>query len=61
MREYYREFCTGILNELSQDDLEYYRKCSLDIWHALITSKPELEELILPQLTNKLGDSSKKV
>jgi len=51
----------GVLVDLSKDDLEYYRKLALDILVDLISSKPEIEELILNVLINKLGDTSKKV
>lgn len=61
IKEIYREYVMGVLVDLSKDDLEYYRKLALDILVDLIASKPEIEELILNILINKLGDNSKKV
>ena len=52
---------TNILVDLSKDDIEYYRKLALDILVELMTKKPEIEEVILNILINKLGDSSKKI
>jgi hypothetical protein len=61
VKEIYRDFVTNILVDLSKDDIEYYRKLALDILVELITKKPEIEEVILNILINKLGDSSKKI
>ena len=61
MKEIYRDFVTNILVDLSKDDIEYYRKLALDILVELMTKKPEIEEVILNILINKLGDSSKKI
>lgn len=52
---------TSILVSFSKDNLEYFRKVGLDILVDLISNKPEIEELILGILINKLGDSAKKV
>ena len=52
---------TNVLVELSKDGLEYYRKQALEILVQLMTSKPEIEDIILSILINKLGDQSKKV
>lgn len=57
----YREFVTEILAGFVKDDLEYLRKIGLDVLVYLIQNKPEIEEVILTNLVNKLGDSSKKV
>lgn len=46
---------------LTKDDLEYFKKLALTILVDLISSKPEIEEVILGILINKLGDLSKKV
>jgi hypothetical protein len=47
--------------DLSKDDIEYYRKMALDMLVELMAKKPEIEEVILSILINKLGDSSKKI
>lgn len=60
-KEIYRDFVTNILVDLSKDDIEYYRKLALDILVHLMTKKPEIEEVILSILINKLGDGSKKI
>jgi ribosome biogenesis protein MAK21 len=52
---------TQILSELAKDPLEYYRKQALHILTGLLTSKPEIEDIILSLLVNKIGDTSKKV
>lgn len=61
VKEIYRDFITAILVDLSKDDIEYYRKLALDIMVELMSKKPEIEEVILSILINKLGDSSKKI
>ena len=61
IKEIYRDFVTNILVDLAKDDIEYYRKLALDILVELMTKKPEIEEVILNILINKLGDSSKKI
>jgi hypothetical protein len=61
IKEIYRDFVTNILVDLSKDDIEYYRKLALDILVELMAKKPEIEEVILNILINKLGDSSKKI
>lgn len=61
VKEMYREYATEILVGFSKDDLEYFRKAGLDMLVELISSKPEIEEVILGILINKLGDGSKKV
>jgi hypothetical protein len=61
VKEMYREYVTDILTGFSKDNLEYFRKIGMDCLVFLISNKPELEELILGILINKLGDSAKKV
>lgn len=61
IKEIYREFITKILEELSKDPLEFYRKQALQILLDLLCSKPEIEDIILSILINKIGDTSKKV
>ena len=61
LKEIYREFVTEILSSFTKDDLEHFRKLGLDILVDLISHKPEIEEIILGMLINKLGDGSKKV
>ena len=61
IKELYREYIMEVLVRLSKDDLEYFRKLGMDILVDLISAKPEIEEVILGILINKLGDSSKKV
>lgn len=61
VKELYRDYVTNVLVDLSKDDLDYYRKLALDILLDLISSKPEIEDIILGILINKLGDQSKKV
>ena len=61
IKELYREYVNEILLGVSKDDLEYFRKLALTIMVDLISSKPEIEEVILGILINKLGDLSKKV
>jgi len=61
IKEIYRDYVMDVLVSLSKDDLEYFRKLSLDIMVELISSKPEIEENILGVLINKLGDGSRKV
>ena len=43
------------------DDLEFYRKYSLNILEMLLEKKPEIEDVILSIIVNKLGDSNKKI
>ena len=50
-----------VLVGMSKDDLEYFRKMAMDVLGELIASKPEIEELILGVIVNKLGDGNKKV
>jgi len=45
----------------SKDDLEYFRKLSLDMYSDLLGKKKELDDVILGIVINKLGDLSKKV
>ena len=61
VKEIYRDFITNVLMDLSKDDIEYYRKMALDTLVELMSKKPEIEEVILGILINKLGDSSKKI
>lgn len=61
VKEIYRDFVTNVLVDLSKDDIEYYRKFALDTFVDLMAKKPEIEEVILGILINKLGDSSKKI
>jgi len=61
IKEFYRDYVTNILVDLSKDDLEFYRKMALDILGELIQRKPEIEDVILGILINKLGDSARKV
>jgi len=46
---------------MTHDDLEFYRKYSLNCLEQLIESKPEMEDTILQIIVNKLGDLSKKI
>lgn len=46
---------------MSHDDLEFHRKQSLNVLEHCLQSKPELEDVILSIIVNKLGDQSKKV
>lgn len=46
---------------MTHDDLEYYRKYALNILEQLIEKKPEMEDVILGVVVNKLGDVSKKI
>ena len=52
---------TDILEKLTHDELEFYRRYSLNTLEELIAGKPELEEIILSVIVNKLGDKSKKI
>lgn len=61
IKELYRDFVSNLLVNLSRDDLEYYRKMALDILGDLIQRKPEIEDVILSILINKLGDNARKV
>lgn len=61
MKELYREFVVGILKVMTHDDLEFYRKYSLNLLEFLMEKKPEIEDVILEIIVNKLGDQSKKV
>lgn len=61
MKELYRDFVMEALVPMSKDDLEYFRKLALEIMADLISAKPEIEEVILGLLINKLGDGSRKV
>jgi ribosome biogenesis protein MAK21 len=61
IKELYRDFIMEALVPMSRDDLEYFRKLALEIMADLISAKPEIEEVILGLLINKLGDGSRKV
>ena len=61
IKEFYRDFVSNLLVNLSKDDLEYYRKMAMDILGDLMQRKPEIEDVILSILINKLGDKAKKV
>jgi ribosome biogenesis protein MAK21 len=61
LKDAYREFVIDILKPMTHDDLEFYRKFSLNILELLIEKKPEMEDQILNIIVNKLGDQSKKV
>ena len=61
VKEMYSEFVLQILKPLTHDDLEHYRKFSLNILQTLLEKKPEMEDVILQIIVNKLGDQSKKV
>ena len=61
LRELYRDFVDKVLVEMSKDDLEFYRKISLDVILHLLQNTQELKEILLGILVNKLGDSFKKV
>lgn len=50
-----------MLKPLTHDDLEFYRKFSLNTLESCLERKPELEDVILGIIINKLGDTSKKV
>ena len=56
MKELYRDFVTNVLVDLSKDELDYYKKLALDILVHLMSTKPEIEDIILGILINKLGD-----
>jgi ribosome biogenesis protein MAK21 len=60
-KELYRDFINNVLEPITHDDLEFYRKYSLNCLQILISSKPEMEETILSIIVNKLGDQSKKI
>ena len=49
------------MKPLTHDDLEFYRKFGLNILEYCLENKPEMEEVILEIIINKLGDLSKKV
>eukprot|EP00347_Sterkiella_histriomuscorum_P015659 403356183 len=61
IKELYKEFITTVLQPLTHDDLEHYKKFSLNILQQLIERRPEQEDTILNIIVNKLGDLSKKV
>ena len=61
MKEAYHEFVNNILKPLTHDDMEFCRKFALNTLEGLIEQKPELEDIILDIIVNKLGDSNKKV
>jgi ribosome biogenesis protein MAK21 len=44
IKELYRDYVTNTLQSMTHDDLEHYRKFSLDILAQLLSDKPELEE-----------------
>jgi hypothetical protein len=46
---------------MTHDDLEFYRKYALNCLEQLIEKKPEMEDIILGMIVNKLGDLSKKI
>ena len=46
---------------MTHDDLEFYRKFALNCLEQLIEKKPEMEDIILGVIVNKLGDLSKKI
>ena len=41
IRELYSEYLTAVLKPLSHDELEFYRKMSLNVMEHLIEMKPE--------------------
>ena len=61
IKEIYRDYVTNVLVQMTHDDLEFYRKYSLNCLEELIESKPEMEEVILSAIVNKLGDVTKKI
>lgn len=61
LKELYSDFVMNVLRPLTHDDLEFYRKFSMNILEHLLEKKPELEDAILQTLVNKLGDTSKRV
>ena len=61
IKEFYRDFITNVLTPITHDDLEFYRKYSLNCLLSLLLSKPEMEETLLSVIVNKLGDQSKKI
>jgi beta-xylosidase len=46
---------------MTHDDLEFYRKFALNALQGCLEKKPEMEDVILEIIINKLGDSSKRV
>lgn len=50
-----------VLKPMTHDDLEFYKKYSLNVLELLLEKKPEMEDVILGIIVNKLGDLSKKV
>lgn len=56
MKDYYNQFVTQVLQPLTHDDLEFYKKFALNVLEQLLERKPELEDLILSIIVNKLGD-----
>jgi hypothetical protein len=61
LKELYREFVVGVLKTMTHDDLEFYRKYALNTLEFLMEKKPEIEDIILEIIVNKLGDQNKKV
>ena len=51
----------NVLYQMKHDDLEFYRKFALNCLEQLIEKKPEMEDIILGVIVNKLGDLSKKI
>ena len=47
LKEHYNDYLANVLKPLSHDDLEFYRKYSLNILEHCLEKKPEQEEQIL--------------
>lgn len=61
LKELYSDFIVNVLKPMTHDDLEFYRKFALNALEGCLEKRPELEDLILDIIVNKLGDTSKKV
>lgn len=63
MREIVREFVTSVLQEMSHEELDYYRIMSLDILVEMIdfADKAEICQTVISIIVNKFGDKVKKV
>lgn len=60
LKQIYKQFI-DVIEILSNDNLEFYKKKAIYILFDLLIAKPENERLLLSLLINKLGDPNKSI
>ena len=61
--ELMREFCTGVIQQMSHGELEFQKTTSLDIACAILpyAKQADLTQQIVSLIVNKFGDGVKKI